>query len=348
MSAADAFAEAAALDAAGQHDAALHCLIQAAQQGEGHAFTVLGKRYLLGDRATLAPPSGVQLLQKAVASGQGEAAHLLAVLHALGVHVAQDWNQCLNLLVLAATQGWQDAQDQLKLLSSKHKLSQQGGSGQAYWLDLARGIDLQYWHTPLAPELFSESPRIGRIPTLVDKDICTWLIGKARDKLTPALVYDSVQQKEIRHPTRSNSSAILGLGDTNVLLTLLQIRIAASMQVPLRQLEAATILHYKGSEQIRNHFDFIDPASPHYAEQIRLRGDRIITFLVYLNDNYADGETEFPEAGVKHKGTRGEGLFFVNVTEEGKPDLRTVHAGLPPSAGEKWVITQFIRNKPTF
>lgn len=348
MSAADVFAEAAALDADGLHEAALRCLIQAAQRGEGGAFTALGKRYLLGDRATLSPPSGVQLLQKAVASGQGEAAHLLAVLHALGIHVAQDWNQCFNLLVFAATQGWQDAQDQLKLLCINHKLVQQGGSGQPYWLELARNIDLQYWHSAITPELLSESPRIGRISALVNKDICSWLISKARDKLSPALVYDSVQQKEIRHPTRSNSSAILGLNDTNVLLTLLQIRIAASMQVPLRQLEAATVLHYKGSEQIRNHFDFIDPNSPNYAEQIRLRGDRIITFLVYLNDNYAEGETEFPEAGVKHKGTRGEGLFFINVTADGKPDLRTVHAGRPPSAGEKWVMTQFIRNKPTF
>jgi len=343
-----AFAEAAALDAAGLHEAALRCLIQAAQQGDNQAFTVLGKRYLLGDRATLAPPSGVQLLQKAVAGGQGEAAHLLAVLHALGVHVAQDWNQCFNLLVFAAVQGWSDAQDQLKLLSTNRKLAQQGGSGQAYWLELARSIDLQHWHTPVPPQLLSESPRIGRIPALLDKDSCSWLMSKARDKLSPALVYDSVQQKEIRHPTRSNSSAILGLADTNVLLTLLQIRIAASMQVPLRQLEAATVLHYKGSEQIRNHFDFIDPGSPNYAEQIRLRGDRIITFLVYLNDSYAEGETEFPEVGVKHKGTRGEGLYFVNVTGDGQPDLRTVHAGRPPSAGEKWVITQFIRNKATF
>jgi len=342
------FAEAAALDAEGLHEAALRCLIQAAQQGEGRAFTQLGKRYLIGDRATLSPPSGVQLLQQAVQHGQGEAAHRLAVLHALGVYVPQDWNQCFNLLVTAALLGWADAQDELKLLSTQQQLAQQSGSGQQYWVELARSIDLAHWHSPVPPQLLSTGPRIGRIPALLDQDSCSWLITKARGKLKPAMVYDSVQQKEIRHPTRSNSSAILGLCDTNVLLSLLQIRIAASMQVPLRQLEAATVLHYKGSEQIRNHFDFIDPGSPHYAEQIHQRGDRIITFLLYLNDNYEAGETEFPEAGVKHKGTRGDGLFFVNVGDDGKPDLRTVHAGLPPSEGEKWVITQFIRNKATF
>jgi prolyl 4-hydroxylase len=348
MSAADLFAEAASLDASGLHDAALRCLIQAAQQGEGRAFTQLGKRYLSGDRATLSPPSAVQLLHKAVEHGQGEAAHLLAVLHALGIHVAQDWNQCFNLLVAAAVLDWQEAQDELKLLSRHEKLAQRGGSGQAYWVELARGIDLAYWHAPAPVEMLCDAPRIGRIAQLVDKDVCSWIIARARNRLKPAMVYDSVQQKEIRHPTRSNSSAILGVTDTNVLLTLLQIRIAATMQVPLRQLEAPTVLHYKGQEEIRNHFDFIDPGSPHYAEQIRQRGDRIITFLVYLNDNYGEGETEFPEAGVKHKGTRGEGLFFVNVNQDGTPDLRTVHAGRPPSSGEKWIVTQFIRNKPTF
>jgi prolyl 4-hydroxylase len=341
-------ASAAALDAEGRHAEALRQLIQAAQQGDGSAYTLLGKRYLVGDRAALAPPSAIQLLQQGIAHGDGEAAHRLAVLHALGVHVAQDWNQSLGLLVQAAVLGWEAAQQELKLLAADQTLAASNGSDQAYWLALARSIDLAHWHTAAAITPLSESPRIGRIPGLLDEASCRWLSSQAASKLRPALVYDSVQQKEIRHPTRSNSSAILGLLDTNVLLTLLQIRIAASMQVPLRQLEAPTVLHYRGGEEIRNHFDFIDPASPHYAEQIRLRGDRIITFLLYLNDDYSEGETEFPEAGVKHKGTRGEGLFFVNVLEDGRPDLRTVHAGRPPTSGEKWIITQFIRNKPTF
>lgn len=343
----DALVTAAALDAEGRHEAALRCLIQAAQAGSGPAYTLLGKRYLVGDRAALAPPSAVQLLQQAVGHGEGEAAHRLAVLHALGVHVAQDWNQCLGLLVQAASLGWQPAQQELRLLGKPHAAAQQDSREHGYWVALARSIDLPHWHRAAPVEVLSQGPRIGRIPALLDENCCAWLIDCARGRLKPALVYDSVQQKEIRHPTRSNSSAILGLLDTNVLLTLLQIRIAASMKVPLRQLEAPTVLHYKGGEEIRNHFDFIDPASPHYAEQILQRGDRIITFLLYLNDDYAEGETEFPEASVKHKGARGEGLFFVNVRDDGKPDLRTVHAGRPPASGEKWIITQFIRNKPT-
>jgi hypothetical protein len=67
---------------------------------------------------------------------------------------------------------------------------------------------------------------------------------------------------------------------------------------------------------------------------------------VYLNDDYDGGETEMPEIGFSHKGRRGEGFYFVNVLENGKPDRRTLHAGRSPKRGEKWVVSQFIR-KPT-
>jgi hypothetical protein len=70
-----------------------------------------------------------------------------------------------------------------------------------------------------------------------------------------------------------------------------------------------------------------------------------VTFLVYLNDAYAGGETEFPKLALKHKGTTGEGLFFVNALASGEPDLRTLHAGRPPTSGEKWIVSQFIRNR---
>jgi len=111
-------------------------------------------------------------------------------------------------------------------------------------------------------------------------------------------------------------------------------------------MEGATVLHYAPGEQISNHYDFVDPSMPGYEEEVRTRGERIMTFLVYLNEGYDGGETEFPRLGVRHKGRRGEGLYFVNALPEGTPDRRTWHAGRPPVADEKWILSQFIRNRP--
>jgi hypothetical protein len=123
---------------------------------------------------------------------------------------------------------------------------------------------------------------------------------------------------------------------------------AACLKHPIAHFEALTVLHYEPDEQITEHFDFVDPNVPNYAEEIAQKGQRVVTFLIYLNDDYENGETVFPRAAVSHKGRRGEGLFFVNALPDGSSDLRTVHAGRPPGRGEKWIVSQFVRNRPHF
>jgi hypothetical protein len=110
-------------------------------------------------------------------------------------------------------------------------------------------------------------------------------------------------------------------------------------------MEGPTILRYAVGEQITNHFDFVNLGQPNYEDLIEQRGERIITFLLYLNDDYDGGETDFPKLELRHRGCRGEGLFFTNALPNGKPDFRMVHAGLPPTQGEKWIVSQFFRNR---
>lgn len=125
---------------------------------------------------------------------------------------------------------------------------------------------------------------------------------------------------------------------------MLQLKMSACLRTPLRQFEAITVLHYDEGEEITDHFDFIDPNIPDYSQEVAARGDRIVTFLVYLNDDYGDGQTAFPRLGIEHKGRRGEGLYFVNA-HDGGADVRTLHAGRSPRAGEKWIVSQFVRNR---
>jgi prolyl 4-hydroxylase len=56
----------------------------------------------------------------------------------------------------------------------------------------------------------------------------------------------------------------------------------------------------------------------------------MITFLLYLNDEYEGGETTFPELGIVHRGTKGNGLFFINAYPDLRPDRRMLHTGSPP------------------
>lgn len=72
---------------------------------------------------------------------------------------------------------------------------------------------------------------------------------------------------------------------------------------------------------------------------------REYTVLVYLNTEYDGGDTDFPIARWRHRGGKGDALIWRNVTPTLELDRNTLHAGRPPTSGEKWVLSQWIRGR---
>ena len=120
-------------------------------------------------------------------------------------------------------------------------------------------------------------------------------------------------------------------------------RIVALADVPPSGVEVTHVLHYKVGEQFAPHYDFLDVNVPGHAKDVALRGQRAMTLLVYLNEDYEAGETAFPLLGKAFKGRKGDALVFWNLEPDGTPDRRTLHAGTAPTRGEKWLLSQWIR-----
>jgi hypothetical protein len=163
-----------------------------------------------------------------------------------------------------------------------------------------------------------------------------------------ATVYDPRHAGEEGHvvSARSNSAAPFTLLEIDLALVLMQARMANSLGLPLEWFEPATLLHYAPGQQFEIHHDYLDPDAPGMAADIAERGQRVATFLVYLNDDYAGGETDFPRIPYRFRGRRGDALVFANTDPQRNPDPRTVHAGLPPTSGEKWLLSQWVRDRP--
>ena len=332
----------AQLDQQGQHEAAINTLARAVKQGDLVAMTHLAKRLLIGDRAPTLTKQAISFLLEAAQKGEAEAPSILSVLFAIGFGIPQSWHSAQESIATAANRGWLPAQRQLALLSGQQP------PADADWRAIALSIDLADWQPIPHREVLSESPLVTRLPDFINPAVCSWLIQRASSRLAKALVYDPVSGQDIEHPERSNTAANFNLLETDLITILVQMRIAAATAVPFRHLESPFVLHYNPGEEIRNHFDFVDPSLPNYEEEIHRNGQRIITFLIYLNKGYEGGSTDFPELGISHAGSPGEGLFFSNAHSDGSADLRTLHAGRPPNSGEKWIISQFIRNRPMF
>ena len=338
-------AKAEQCDERGNHGEAINHLVAGVRKGDVEAMTRLGKRLLVGDRAPLLPNDGIGLLVDASERGGGEAAALVAVLFGIGVSRRHDLAAALEYLVVAAERGWPPAQAQLAALAGERAGTLEP-HGAGWWRRLAASIDLSAWLTPPPPRELNDSPAIRSYPNFLSPTVCRWLIERARPLLSRALVYDGITKQTRAHPARNNNAAIFGLLDTDFVFVLVGRRICSCLNVPFGYLEAPAVLHYAEGREIKEHFDFVDPHVPGYEQEIALRGQRVATFLLYLNDDYSGGQTEFPRLGISHKGHTGEGFFFSNALADGRSDLRTLHAGRPTIRGEKWIVSQFIRNRP--
>jgi hypothetical protein len=136
------------------------------------------------------------------------------------------------------------------------------------------------------------------------------------------------------------------MGDLDLVILLVRARIAATLGTEVSSLENLQILHYAPGQSFEPHYDFLDPAVPGYAVEMQRAGQRKTTFLVYLNEDYEGGATDFPLLGLSYRGRTGDALMFANLDRAGEPDRSMLHAGLPPTRGEKWVFSQWVRQRP--
>ena len=275
-------------------------------------------------KALIDAGQGVQaqaLLERASQAGNGDATHLLATLGARGAWTVQDWPRAFELLELAAQQGSAEAIAELRLI----------------------GPTDDHGRLMLTPqrEVLCESPRVRRIEGFLPAEVCHWLIERVRDRLAPAPVFYRTEgraEAETRvSSVRTNRACVMSGFEGGVLMALIAERIAMVAGVPLVVLEPPQVLHYAVGQEFRPHADYLQDDGG---------SQRIATFLVYLSEDFEGGETWFPHAELKARASTGGAVYFANVDRANRPDPMSMHAGLPPTRGEKWLLSQWIRDRP--
>jgi len=268
--------------------------------------------------------------------GDAEALATTAMFAALGAFEPQDWRSAAVRLGLAAEAGSPAAAGQLRVLADGRD---------APYADLAQAIDWTAWLASPPKSRISTDPRVAVSTSFLAPLACQWVIERARGRDSRALVFEPASGDFRTEPGRTNSAFSFAFEDMDVVTAAIRARIAAALSVPAGALEPAQVLHYAPGEQFDRHFDFLDPAEPGFAAEIERGGQRIATLLVYLNHGFEGGETDFPRLSIRYKGAAGDALMFSNVDAAGAPDRRTLHAGLPPTTGEKWLLSQWIRDR---
>ncbi len=272
-------------------------------------------------------------LVEAAKAGNPQALTELAHAQAMGAFTPRNLTMALDNLARAASVGWPDALQELQLLART--------SGN--WKRLRAAVNVEALRRPPPRRALLEAPRLRAFDGFATPEECDWLIARCRHRLGRAQVYEGQGGALHSHEGRSNSEASFELDASDVVLSLIHDRVARASGVPAGHFEVGKLLHYKPGETFMRHSDFLQPG---LHDEIEARGQRVATFLVYLSDDYDGGETEFTEVNFKFKACKGDALMFLNVDAAGVPDPMSLHAGLPTTRGEKWVLSLWLRGKP--
>ena len=112
--------------------------------------------------------------------------------------------------------------------------------------------------------------------------------------------------------------------------------------LPVENQEEIHIVKYEIGGEYKPHHDFFHVTEDYAAEHIANGGNRIKSALIYLNDDFEGGETEFPELNIIVKPELGKLVIWDNMVD-GKLDYTSIHAGLPVKSGIKYIAVVFIR-----
>ena len=281
--------------------------------------------------------SAVAAIDSAASQGDADALERQAVFEAMGCFRPPNWVRALDCLQAAADRGSRSAQAQLLVLAGQTDAAND-------WSRLRSQISMEQVVRAPGKTILSETPRLRVMEGFASPAECTWLISRARDRLRTATVVNPTGSQDVR-AVRTNSAVEFQVPDMDLVVEAIRARISAAINLPLPLFEPSQVLHYDPGQEFRAHCDNFDPQLPGHADRLRHFGQRIATVLIYLNDEYAGGETSFPRAGLSFRGKTGDALFMANVDRAGHPDPSTLHAGTPPRSGEKWIFSQWVRDK---
>ena len=166
--------------------------------------------------------------------------------------------------------------------------------------------------------------------------------------LQPSAVIDPDTGKAIAHPVRINQSAQWFPEQLGWIGKLFEQRLAATGGYDPACGEVPSLLHYGPGQRYKAHLDCISRKQAESPEGIEQGGQRTLTLLLALgDDDYEGGETWFPHFDSGASADTGQLLRFNNTGAEGEPLRNSLHAGQPITRGEKWLLSKWVRERPT-
>ena len=199
----------------------------------------------------------------------------------------------------------------------------------------------------IKPVISLNSPRLMVLDDFLSDAECDVLVQLSKAKMEDSTVIDPVTGQFVKHPERTSRGTHFEHQSSDIVIAI-ENRIAEFFGFETKQQEAIQILQYALGGEYKAHFDFFSPSDASSHALIAEGGQRLATLIMYLNTPLEGGSTDLPNLGLSIRAKKGSALYFENINQQGEVDERTLHAGMPIIAGEKWIATKWLRERDLF
>lgn len=202
---------------------------------------------------------------------------------------------------------------------------------------ILRGRDLFHWRNPLQTAIqngqlicsFFHWRIVGKDVLIKDNFISPLTCEAIIDEANAQGFEKSQVIKEGQnvHDDYSRSSSTVWFKDTWHISDLLHKQVP---EIKKLKVEGWQLLRYNTTEEFKAHFDCLNREK-----------DRLFTALIYLNDNFEGGETQFVNKNLTITPLQGRLILWKNLSS-GKCDPLSLHAGNPVKSGTKYILVTWI------
>lgn len=185
---------------------------------------------------------------------------------------------------------------------------------------------------------------VFEILNLLSPKECDYVIEKAKEKgLSDSMVWSYVDEKgnDLDEKHRKSKQTWLSDDEIDVAMKLSNISTYLT-NIPKENQELLQVAMYETFGKFNAHYDACAYSDVNVCNKMNKNaGQRRTTLIVYLNDNFIGGETEFTKADILVKPKKGKGLLFWDTDSEEKILDLSEHRGNEVRGGQKWICTKW-------
>ena len=195
----------------------------------------------------------------------------------------------------------------------------------------------------LQVEVLSWSPRIFVFRNFLSDEECDYLKAYAEPYLTRSTVVDNDSPEPLIIEGRTSEGMFFPDQHGDPIITAIEDRISLLTMISKKNGENIQVLRYQEGGQYLPHYDWFDANTMGGVYHMLRGGQRVASFLMYLNTPEEGGETIFPYLNIKCRPQKGTALLFYDCKLDGTVHQFTFHGGAPVIKGQKWLATKWFR-----